>query len=150
MLIGVPSEIKEQEFRVGLTPASVQKLTYHGHNVLVQDQAGYGAGFGNKDYESAGAKIIDKAEDKKMITLENLDKPSSINELLKTNMISHEEKNSKDERDKRTIVVKNIIKFNDLLFIKAPIIKNIIELKARVISGIRLTKSCIEIPILNC
>ena len=95
-------------------------------------------------------RIIEKAEDKKMITLENLDKPSSINELLKTNMISHEEKNSKDERDKRTIVVKNIIKFNDLLFIKAPIIKNIIELKARVISGIRLTKSCIKIPILNC
>ena len=96
------------------------------------------------------AKIIDKAEDKKMIILENLDKPSSINELLKTNMISHEEKNSKDERDKRTIVVKNNIKFNDLLFIKAPIIKNIIELKARVISGIMLTKSSIKTPILNC
>ena len=51
MLIGVPSETKAQEFRVGLTPASVQELTNHGHNVLVQDQAGYGAGFGNKDYE---------------------------------------------------------------------------------------------------
>ena len=84
------------------------------------------------------------------MTLENLDKPSSINELLKKNLISHEEKNSKDERDKRTIVEKNIIKFNDLLFIKAPIIKNIIELKAKVISGIILTKSSIKIPILNC
>ena len=63
MLIGVPSEIKAQELRVGLTPASVQELVNHGHQVLVQDQAGYGAGFENSDYENTGAKIINEASD---------------------------------------------------------------------------------------
>ena len=47
MLIGVPSEIKAQESRVGLTPASVKELVNHGHKILVQDQAGFGAGFEN-------------------------------------------------------------------------------------------------------
>ena len=63
MKIGVPSEIKAQEFRVGLTPASVQELTNHGHEVLVQDQAGFGAGFDNADYSNAGAKIASITED---------------------------------------------------------------------------------------
>ena len=63
MLIGVPSEIKAQELRVGLTPESVQELVNHGHQVLVQDQAGYGAGFENSDYENIGAKIINEASD---------------------------------------------------------------------------------------
>jgi alanine dehydrogenase len=45
MKIGVPSEIKAQESRVGLTPLSVQELTNHGHEVLIQDKAGFGAGF---------------------------------------------------------------------------------------------------------
>ena len=45
MLIGVPSEIKPQESRVGLTPKSVQELVNHGHKVLIQDKAGFGAGF---------------------------------------------------------------------------------------------------------
>jgi len=63
MKIGVPSEIKAQEFRVGLTPASVQELTNHGHEVLVQDQAGFGAGFDNADYSNAGAKITSTSED---------------------------------------------------------------------------------------
>ena len=61
MLIGVPSEIKAQESRVGLTPESVQKLIKHGHQVIVQDQAGYGAGFENSDYENSGAKILKEA-----------------------------------------------------------------------------------------
>jgi alanine dehydrogenase len=63
MLIGVPSEIKPQEYRVGLTPASVQELTNHGHDVLIQDNAGFGAGFENQDYISAGAKIAPTAAD---------------------------------------------------------------------------------------
>jgi alanine dehydrogenase len=63
MLIGIPSEIKPQESRVGLTPASVQELTNYGHKVLVQEDAGYGAGFENADYEYAGAKISSTAED---------------------------------------------------------------------------------------
>jgi alanine dehydrogenase len=63
MLIGVPSEIKPQESRVGLTPASVQELTNYGHQVLIQDKAGFGAGFENEDYEKAGAKISLTAEE---------------------------------------------------------------------------------------
>ena len=63
MLIGVPLEIKAQESRVGLTPVSVKELVNHGHQILVQNQAGFGAGFENSDYESAGAKIIKEACD---------------------------------------------------------------------------------------
>ena len=63
MKIGVPSEIKEQESRVGLTPASVQELINHDHEVLIQKEAGFGAGFPNDDYESAGGTIVGSAED---------------------------------------------------------------------------------------
>ena len=63
MLIGVPTEIKPQESRVGLTPASVQELTNYGHQVLVEDKAGFGAGFENEDYHKAGARIVSNAED---------------------------------------------------------------------------------------
>ena len=63
MKVGIPSEIKAQESRVGLTPSSVQELTNHGHDVLVQDNAGFGAGFENTDYEKAGAKIVLTAGD---------------------------------------------------------------------------------------
>ena len=63
MKIGVPSEIKAQESRVGLTPLSVQELTNHGHEVLVQDKAGFGAGFENEDYQKAGAHITPTAGD---------------------------------------------------------------------------------------
>ena len=63
MKVGIPSEIKAQESRVGLTPLSVQELTNHGHEVLVQDNAGFGAGFENTDYEKAGAKIVPTAGD---------------------------------------------------------------------------------------
>ena len=63
MKIGVPTEIKAQESRVGLTPISVQELTNHGHEVIIQDNAGFGAGFENADYEKAGAKIAPSADD---------------------------------------------------------------------------------------
>ena len=63
MKIGVPIEIKAQESRVGLTPLSVQELTNHGHEVIVQDKAGFGAGFDNSDYEKVGAKIAPSAGD---------------------------------------------------------------------------------------
>ena len=63
MKVGVPSEIKAQESRVCLTPLSVQELTNHGHDVLVQNNAGFGAGFENADYEKAGAKIASTAAD---------------------------------------------------------------------------------------
>ena len=63
MKIGVPTEIKDQESRVGLTPDSVQELTNHGHKVLIQRDSGIGAGFQNDDYKSVGAFIVDKPED---------------------------------------------------------------------------------------
>ena len=63
MKIGVPSEIKPQENRIGLTPESVKTLTSNGHEVLVQNNGGFEAGFDNDQYKNAGAKIIDKAED---------------------------------------------------------------------------------------
>ena len=63
MKIGVPREIKPQENRIGLTPESVKALTSKGHEVLVENNAGFEAGFDNDQYKSAGAKIKDKAED---------------------------------------------------------------------------------------
>lgn len=62
MIIGVPKEIKLQEHRIGLTPDSVKMLTDKKHEVLVQNNGGFEAGFTNEDYEKSGAKIIEKAE----------------------------------------------------------------------------------------
>jgi alanine dehydrogenase len=63
MRIGVPKETKSQENRIGLTPNSVKILTSNGHEVLVENNGGFEAGFYNNQYIKAGAKIIDKAED---------------------------------------------------------------------------------------
>ena len=63
MKIGVPKEIKSQENRIGLTPESVKTLTSAGHEVLVENNGGFEAGFENDQYHNAGAKIVDKAED---------------------------------------------------------------------------------------
>src|SRR5690349_2056665 len=62
MLIGVPKEIKDNEFRVGLIPSSVQELVHHGHQVAVQAGAGLGAGLSDADYKAAGATIIEGAD----------------------------------------------------------------------------------------
>ena len=63
MKIGVPKEIKPQENRIGLTPESVKELVSNGHEVLVENNGGYEAGFENDQYKSVGAKIVDKAAD---------------------------------------------------------------------------------------
>jgi alanine dehydrogenase len=63
MRIGVPKEIKPQENRIGLTPDSVKILTSNGHEVLVENNGGFEAGFDNDQYKKAGAKIVNKAED---------------------------------------------------------------------------------------
>jgi len=63
MHIGVPKEIKLQEHRIGLTPESVKILTDKGHEVLVENNGGFEAGFTNEDYKNAGANIEDKASD---------------------------------------------------------------------------------------
>lgn len=62
MEIGVPKEIKDLEFRVGLTPQGVRALVDRGHSVRVETQAGAGAGFGDEDYRSAGAQIVPEAD----------------------------------------------------------------------------------------
>ncbi|MDF2691350.1 MAG: ald 1, partial [Gammaproteobacteria bacterium] len=61
MLIGVPKEIKNHEYRVGLTPGSVSELVRHGHQVMVETNAGAGIGFSDQDYINAGATIIPTA-----------------------------------------------------------------------------------------
>ncbi|SUZ30443.1 Alanine dehydrogenase [Roseibaca ekhonensis] len=63
MRVGCPTEIKPQEFRVGLTPAAAKELVLAGHEVIVQTGAGTGAGFADQDYTSAGAALLDNAED---------------------------------------------------------------------------------------
>ncbi|WP_142784219.1 alanine dehydrogenase [Changchengzhania lutea] len=63
MEIGVPVEIKNNENRVGMTPAGVFELTKNKHVVYVQDSAGFGSGFFNKDYEDAGATILSTIEE---------------------------------------------------------------------------------------
>jgi alanine dehydrogenase len=57
MLIGVPKEIKNNEYRVGMTPAAVREAAHHGHEVLVQTGAGMGIGCDDEAYRAAGARI---------------------------------------------------------------------------------------------
>ena len=61
MRIGVPKEIKDSEFRVGLVPATVKELSAHGHQVLVEKGAGLGAGLSDAEYAAAGAEIAAEA-----------------------------------------------------------------------------------------
>ncbi|MEY2563686.1 MAG: alanine dehydrogenase [Verrucomicrobiota bacterium] len=63
MIIGVPKEIKQQEHRVGLIPSTATTLTRKGHTVLVQKSAGIGSGYPDSDYISAGAQMIESAEE---------------------------------------------------------------------------------------
>ena len=63
MRIGVPKEIKNHEYRVGMTPASVREAIRHGHSVLVQTNAAARQGFSDEDYRKAGAAVADTAEE---------------------------------------------------------------------------------------
>ena len=63
MLIGVPKEIKNHEYRVGLTPGSVRELVRHGHRVIVQKDAGTAIGLHDAEYAAAGAELADGAEE---------------------------------------------------------------------------------------
>jgi len=63
MIIGVPKEIKNHEYRVGLTPTSVHECVAHGHEVLVETNAGNGIGASDQDYQAVGATIINNASD---------------------------------------------------------------------------------------
>ena len=63
MLVGVPVEIKDHEYRVGLTPAGVHALREHGHQIYVETGAGARIGIADADYISAGARIVASAKE---------------------------------------------------------------------------------------
>ena len=63
MIIGVPKEIKEQEYRVALLPSGAYQLIKRGHEVMVERGAGLGAGYPDSEYEQAGAKLLDSHEE---------------------------------------------------------------------------------------
>jgi alanine dehydrogenase len=63
MLVGVPREVKNHEYRVAITPAGVVELVHHGHDVLVETGAGVGSSLPDRDYLAAGAKIVASADD---------------------------------------------------------------------------------------
>ena len=62
MLVGVPKEIKDSEYRVGLIPSTVRELTRNGHQVVVETNAGVGAGLPDADYRAVGAEIVPDAD----------------------------------------------------------------------------------------
>jgi alanine dehydrogenase len=63
MLVGVPKEIKDNEFRIGMTPAVAAELIHHGHTVLVETSAGLGSGLTDDEYRAAGATIVTDASE---------------------------------------------------------------------------------------
>ncbi|MBC9823505.1 alanine dehydrogenase [Terrabacter sp. MAHUQ-38] len=63
MKVGIPREVKNHEYRVAITPSGVHELTEHGHDVLVEKDAGVGSQISDDDYVSAGARIIGSADD---------------------------------------------------------------------------------------
>ena len=63
MIIGVPSEVKDDEYRVALTPAGVRELCADGHDVLVEHGAGVGSSIADTDFAAVGAKIVERADD---------------------------------------------------------------------------------------
>jgi alanine dehydrogenase len=63
MIVGIPKEIKNHEYRIGMTPAGVRELINRGHQVLVETEGGAGVGFDNASYEAVGAQIVASPED---------------------------------------------------------------------------------------
>jgi len=63
MIVGIPKEIKNHEYRIGMTPAGVRELVNRGHQVLVETEGGVGVGFDNASFEAVGAQIISSPED---------------------------------------------------------------------------------------
>jgi alanine dehydrogenase len=61
--VGIPSEVKNHEYRVAITPAGVHELTHHGHDVFVQKDAGVGSSISNEEFVAAGATILETADD---------------------------------------------------------------------------------------
>lgn len=87
MLVGVPKEIKNHEYRVGLTPAAVKEFVAHGHQVMVETNAGTAIGFTDELYQNAGATIVNSAEqifaEAEMIIKVKEPQPSECKQLRK-------------------------------------------------------------------
>ncbi len=85
MIVGVPREIKTDEYRVALLPVGAQLLTEDGHTVLLEDGAGLGSGFENESYLAAGAEIVDSPRDvferSEMIVKVKEPQPAEIEQL---------------------------------------------------------------------
>ncbi|MET0766740.1 MAG: alanine dehydrogenase, partial [Aeromicrobium sp.] len=63
MLVGVPREIKNHEYRVAITPAGVHELVRHGHDVVIEHAAGAGSSITDAEFVEAGAKILETADE---------------------------------------------------------------------------------------
>ena len=63
MIIGVPKEIKQSEYRVGITPSTASRLINENHTVLVQKNSGEGIGATDDEYEKVGVKVVDAPEE---------------------------------------------------------------------------------------
>jgi len=63
MLVGIPKEIKNHEYRVGMSPASARELIKHGHQVMVEVNAGVGISAADSEYLAIGATVVDSAEE---------------------------------------------------------------------------------------
>ncbi|HZX98727.1 MAG TPA: alanine dehydrogenase, partial [Dermatophilaceae bacterium] len=63
MRVGIPREVKNNEYRAAITPSGVHELSRNGHEVYVENDAGAGSSITNEDYVAAGAKILDSAVD---------------------------------------------------------------------------------------
>ncbi len=90
MRIGVPKEIKTEEYRVAMTPSGVEELVKRGHVVYVQKDAGIGSGISNEDYEKAGAIILDSIKEvyEKSEMIVKVKEPQEEEyELLRENLI---------------------------------------------------------------
>ena len=61
--IGIPREVKNNEFRVGITPVGVHELVNHGHTVYIEKDAGVGSSITDEDFVGQGAQILDSADD---------------------------------------------------------------------------------------
>ena len=81
MIIGVPKETKTHEYRVGLTPTSVRELVAHGHQVIVETNAGAGIGAADPAYEKAGARIGDPWQDAELIVKVKEPQPAERNKI---------------------------------------------------------------------
>src|SRR6476661_11263418 len=63
MIVGVPKEVKDREFRVSTTPAGAHEYRNHGHDVLVERSAGRSSGFTDEEYEAASAELVDSHDE---------------------------------------------------------------------------------------